>query len=194
MLVINESIKVTQQIRALLLKEGYAAEKIKIYSSSLGSENEAISGNIDSGDIILATNLAGRGTDIKTTSKLEKSGGLHVIVSFLPTNSRVEEQAFGRTSRQGNKGSGQIIANMEVALDALGYHNYPISNLGGFEGADKLKDLRNHVEGERLLQAKLTKSSNIGLHVIVSFLPTNSRVEEQAFGRTSRQGNKGSVS
>ena len=163
LLVINESIKVTQQIRSLLLGQGYAADKIRIYSSSLGSENEAISGNIDSGDIILATNLAGRGTDIKTTSKLEKSGGLHVIVSFLPTNSRVEEQAFGRTSRQGNKGSGQIIANMEVALDALGYHNYPISNLGGFEGADKLKDLRNHVEGERLLQAKLYESSNIGL-------------------------------
>jgi len=162
-LVINESIKVTQQIRALLLGQGYTADKIRIYSSSLGSENEAISGNIDSGDIILATNLAGRGTDIKTTSKLERSGGLHVIVSFLPTNSRVEEQAFGRTSRQGNKGSGQIIANMEVALDALGYHNYPISNLGGFEGSDKLKDLRNYVEGERLLQAKLYESSNIGL-------------------------------
>lgn len=162
-LVINESIKVTQQIKALLLNEGYAAEKIRIYSSSLNSENEAISSNIDSGCIILATNLAGRGTDIKTTPAVEKSGGLHVIVSFLPTNSRVEEQAFGRTSRGGNKGSGQIIANTEVALDALGYHNYPISNLVGFEGIDKLKDLRNHVEGERLLQAKLYESSSIGL-------------------------------
>ena len=162
-LVINESIKVTQQIRAFLLGEGYQKDKIKIYSSSLNRENEAISGNIDSGYIILATNLAGRGTDIKTTPAVEKSGGLHVIVSFLPTNSRVEEQAFGRTSRQGNKGSGQIIANTEVALDALGYHNYPISNLVGFEGIDKLKDLRNHVEGERLLQAKLYESSSIGL-------------------------------
>jgi preprotein translocase subunit SecA len=55
------------------------------------------------GDIILATNIAGRGTNFKTEEDLEANGGLHVC------NLRVEGQAFGRTSRQGNNGTAQLI-------------------------------------------------------------------------------------
>ncbi|CAG8660134.1 10442_t:CDS:2, partial [Racocetra fulgida] len=69
----------------------------------------AIKENVNSGDVIIATNLAGRGTDIKTSASVEKNGGLHVIVTFLPLNSRIEEQAFGRTARQGAKGTAQLM-------------------------------------------------------------------------------------
>ena len=65
---------------------------------------------INPGEIIIATNLAGRGTDIKTDG-IEKNGGMHVIVTFMPSNQRVEQQAFGRTARQGKRGTGQMILN-----------------------------------------------------------------------------------
>ena len=59
--------------------------------------------------IILSTNLGGRGTDIQTTQEDEKNGGLHVILTYMPKNYRVLKQAFGRTSREGKKGTAQII-------------------------------------------------------------------------------------
>lgn len=64
---------------------------------------------VSPGDVIVATNIAGRGADFKTSKELEKNGGLHVCVGFCPDNERVREQAFFRTSRQGNAGSAQLV-------------------------------------------------------------------------------------
>lgn len=61
------------------------------------------------GDVIVATNIAGRGADFKTSRDLETHGGLHVLVGFCPDNERVREQAFFRTSRQGNRGTAQLV-------------------------------------------------------------------------------------
>ena len=68
---------------------------------------------IDSGEIIVATNIAGRGTDITNTQNVEKAGGMHVCVAMLPNSNRVELQNIGRTARQGKKGTGQLIVLSE---------------------------------------------------------------------------------
>ncbi|EFA09123.1 uncharacterized protein LOC103314809 [Tribolium castaneum] len=94
------------------------------------------------GDIILATNIAGRGTNFKTEESLEANGGLHVCVGFLPCNVRVEGQAFGRTSRQGNKGTAQLIIRRSE-VDELGLTD---------PGFSEIKRERDALESKRLEQ------------------------------------------
>lgn len=59
--------------------------------------------------ITIATNMAGRGTDIKLDKSVEAKGGLHVILTEFHESSRVDRQLFGRAARQGDKGSVQAI-------------------------------------------------------------------------------------
>ncbi|WPY00121.1 SecA-like and tetratricopeptide repeat-containing domain protein (plasmid) [Candidatus Megaera polyxenophila] len=108
-LVICQTIEDTEKIREELTGQGYPRNKIRVYGRSDNDDSKVIQNAIDVGDVIIATNLAGRGTDIKTTEALEKNSGLHVCVTFLPTNLRVEEQNFGRTSRQGKSGTAQLV-------------------------------------------------------------------------------------
>lgn len=105
-LIITKYIKEVDQIKDRLIKAGYNQAKIKTYRTE--HESKTIEQQILPGEIIIATNIAGRGTDIKA-NKIEINGGLHVLVTFLPPNERVEQQNLGRTSRTGNKGTGQFI-------------------------------------------------------------------------------------
>lgn len=61
------------------------------------------------GDVIIATNIAGRGTDLGTTVQLEENNGPAVSLSYIPESDRIAVQAFGRTARNGKKGSGRYI-------------------------------------------------------------------------------------
>ena len=65
------------------------------------------------GAITVATNMAGRGTDIKIPDKVKKIGGLHVIATECNPSSRIDRQLFGRSARQGDPGSVSHYASFE---------------------------------------------------------------------------------
>ncbi|CAF1350788.1 unnamed protein product [Didymodactylos carnosus] len=105
-LIITKYIKEVDEIKNRLITAGYDGTKIKQYRTE--DESNIIEEEMKPSEIIIATNIAGRGTDIRT-NKIEKNGGLHVLITFLPPNERVEQQNVGRTSRTGNKGTSQFI-------------------------------------------------------------------------------------
>ena len=70
--------------------------------------------------IIISTNLAGRGTDIEISDEINRCGGLHVILTYMPKNVRVQNQAFGRAARKGQKGTCQLISNEEDLQNRYG--------------------------------------------------------------------------
>jgi preprotein translocase subunit SecA len=80
--------------------------------------------NLSKGQIVVATNLAGRGTDFKISKEISEKGGLHVILTFLASNLRVEKQAFGRAARKGEFGTGRLILNVEDNNHLMSFINF----------------------------------------------------------------------
>jgi len=73
------------------------------------------------GKVTIATNMAGRGTDIKLPPAVKEKGGLHVIGTERHDARRVDRQLLGRAGRQGDPGSGQFFLSLEdELLEGLG--------------------------------------------------------------------------
>lgn len=68
------------------------------------------------GRVTVATNMAGRGTDIALGPGVAERGGLHVILTEFHESSRIDRQLFGRAGRQGDPGSCESIVSLEDAL------------------------------------------------------------------------------
>lgn len=66
--------------------------------------------------ITIATNLAGRGTDIKLGPGVAETGGLHVIAAGFQLTERIDRQLIGRAARKGEPGSSQILASISDPL------------------------------------------------------------------------------
>ncbi len=68
------------------------------------------------GHVTIATNMAGRGTDILLSENVRQAGGLHVIATELHSSKRIDRQLVGRSARQGDPGSYQFFLSLEDEL------------------------------------------------------------------------------
>ncbi len=114
-LLINEYITHVNQLEKLFKKYLPHEKHHQVYLYT--GQKKYSHYHIQPGDLVLATHIAGRGTDLRTSKKLEKQGGLHVCITCPLKNSRVFRQAVGRTGRSGNKGTFQFILLSEKGQD-----------------------------------------------------------------------------
>jgi preprotein translocase subunit SecA len=96
-------------------------EKENIQHTVLNAKNHEKEGEIiknagKKGSVTIATNMAGRGVDIKITEEVEKLGGLYIIGTERHENRRIDNQLRGRSGRQGDKGTSQFYLSLEDDL------------------------------------------------------------------------------
>jgi preprotein translocase subunit SecA len=110
-LVGTRSVRASEYISQLLKAENLAHQVLNAVRHR--EEAQIVSGAGQTGRITVATNMAGRGTDIKLGRGVVKLGGLHVIASERNESARIDRQLFGRCARQGDPGSAQAIVCLE---------------------------------------------------------------------------------
>ena len=96
------------------------------------------------GNVTIATNMAGRGTDIKLTPETTKAGGLHVIGTERHTARRIDNQLRGRGGRQGDPGSSRFYVSLQDDLMKMFAGEWTIKVLGflGMKEGEAIEDKR----------------------------------------------------
>ncbi len=96
------------------------------------------------GNVTIATNMAGRGTDIKLAAEAHAAGGLHVIGTERHTARRIDNQLRGRGGRQGDPGSSRFYVSLEDELMKMFAGEWTIKVLGwlGMEEGMAIEDKR----------------------------------------------------
>lgn len=118
------------------------------------------------GIVTIATNMAGRGTDIKLSQEVKDKGGLAIIGTERHDSRRVDRQLRGRAGRQGDPGSSQFYVSLEDNL----------MRLFGSERVAKIMDRMGLEDGEVIQHSMMTKSIE----------RAQKKVEENNFGIRKR--------
>ena len=110
-LIGTRSVKASEEVSALLSSRGI--EHALLNAKQDQAEAEVIARAGAAGRVTVATNMAGRGTDIRLGSGVAEAGGLHVILTEYHESRRIDRQLFGRCARQGDPGTCQAIVSLE---------------------------------------------------------------------------------
>tara|TARA_R110002049_G_scaffold80907_1_gene205696 strand:- start:781 stop:4143 length:3363 start_codon:yes stop_codon:yes gene_type:complete len=119
-----------------------------------------------SGIVTIATNMAGRGTDIKLSNEVKSAGGLAIVGTERHDSRRVDRQLRGRSGRQGDPGSSQFYVSLEDNL----------MRLFGSDRVAKMMDRMGLEDGEVIQHSMMTKSIE----------RAQKKVEENNFGVRKR--------
>ena len=178
--VINNVIKLTEQGRPVLIGTT-SVEISELLSRMLDRQNikhnvlnaklhkreaDVVAEAGKAGVVTIATNMAGRGTDIKISDEIKNKGGLAIIGTERHDSRRVDRQLRGRSGRQGDPGSSQFYVSLEDNL----------MRLFGSERVSKLMDRMGHKEGEVIQHSMMTKTIE----------RAQKKVEENNFGIRKR--------
>jgi preprotein translocase subunit SecA len=118
-LIGTRSIEKSEILSGYLAQRGLKHEVLN--ARHLAREAEIVTDAGQSGRITVATNMAGRGPDIKLGEGIAELGGLHVIGTELHDSSRVDRQLEGRCGRQGDPGSYQQFMSLEDDVFVVAY-------------------------------------------------------------------------
>jgi preprotein translocase subunit SecA len=116
-LIGTRSVEASEQVSAVLQRCGLAHALLNAKQDAAEAEVVAQAGQ--RGRITVATNMAGRGTDILLAPDVAALGGLHVILTEYHDSRRVDRQLVGRCGRQGDPGSCEVIVSLEDELLVL---------------------------------------------------------------------------
>lgn len=115
-LVGTRSVRASEHLSRLLEAENLDYQVLNaVYHRQ---EAQIVAGAGQAGQITVATNMAGRGTDIKLGRGVAQLGGLHVLGAEPNESARIDRQLFGRGARQGDPGSAQGIFSLEDEIVA----------------------------------------------------------------------------
>jgi preprotein translocase subunit SecA len=110
-LIGTRSVDASEHVGELLLKAGL--QPVILNARQDRQEADVVAGAGQPARVTVATNMAGRGTDIQLHPAVRHAGGLHVVLTEYHESGRIDRQLFGRAGRQGDPGSYESI----VALD-----------------------------------------------------------------------------
>jgi preprotein translocase subunit SecA len=113
-LVGTRTVRESEMLSALLARN--AVPHLVLNAKQDADEALAIASAGEPGRVMIATNMAGRGTDIKLSQAARQAGGLHVVITEMHDNARVQRQLVGRSARQGDPGSWEAIFSADDAF------------------------------------------------------------------------------
>ena len=163
-LVGTTSVEISELLSTILRKRGIKHNVLNAKMHQREADIVAEAGKAAA--VTIATNMAGRGTDIKLSDQVKTAGGLAIIGTERHDSRRVDRQLRGRSGRQGDPGSSQFYISLEDKL----------MRLFGSERIAKLMDRMGLEEGEVIQHSMVSKSIE----------RAQKKVEENNFGTRKR--------